>query len=523
MPQIIQSGAVNTTALVVPDLYVQIVPPANQSINGVPTDVLGIVGTANWGPVGVPVIIGDMSDYAADFGQIQNRKYDMGTAVAIAVQQGAQNFRCVRVTDGTDSAAVLTILSAITLTALYTGSNGNYINVWLSTGSAAGSYRATITIPGYQPEIFDNLTGTTTTLWANMAAAINNGNSAIRGPSQIFRAVATATAATLVVGNYPFSAGTAGTDGVTTITDAVLLGVDTLPRTGMYALRSQGCGVAMLADVTSYTVHEAEMAFGLSENVYMILADAAGSALSSTGIATATTNKQNAGIDSYDCKIMFGDWIYWYDQVNAVTRLVSPQAFAAGRLVNLSPEQSSLNKPIYGVLGTQKTGYVGSGQVLTYANADLGALEQAGFDVITNNQPGGNFWGCRIGHNSSSNAAIQGDNYTRLTNYISRTLAAGMGVYVGQLVNAKLFTNIKATLLSFLSNLLSQGILGSTDGSLPFGVTCNLTNNPLSRTNLGYVQADVQVQYQAINEKFIVNVEAGQTVTVTPVSGIAQS
>jgi len=29
------------------------------------------------------------------------------------------------------------------------------------------------------------------------------------------------------------------------------------------------------------------------------------------------------------------------------------------------------------------------------------------------------------------------------------------------------------------------------------------------------VQSDAQVQYQAINEKFIVNIEGGQTVTVT--------
>jgi hypothetical protein len=31
---------------------------------------------------------------------------------------------------------------------------------------------------------------------------------------------------------------------------------------------------------------------------------------------------------------------------------------------------------------------------------------------------------------------------------------------------------------------------------------------------LGYVQCDAQVQYQAINEKFIINIEGGQTVQV---------
>ena len=103
---------------------------------------------------------------------------------------------------------------------------------------------------------------------------------------------------------------------------------------------------------------------------------------------------------------------------------------------------------------------------------------------------------------------------TRLTNYIASTLASGMGQYVGQVINANLFRRIRATQLSFMQNLLSQGILGSTDGTLPFSVICDTSNNPNSRTNLGYVQSDAQIQYQAINEKFIVNMEGGQTVQV---------
>jgi hypothetical protein len=90
-----------------------------------------------------------------------------------------------------------------------------------------------------------------------------------------------------------------------------------------------------------------------------------------------------------------------------------------------------------------------------------------------------------------------------------------MGAYVGQLVNASLFQNIRATLLAFLNGLLSQGMLGGTTNALPFAVVCDASNNPPSRTGLGYVQADVQVQYQAINEKFIVNVQGGQTVQVS--------
>ncbi|WP_298286595.1 phage tail protein [Acidocella sp.] len=507
---IIQQGAVNTTALIVPDLYVQIVPPQSLLLNGVPTDVVGVVGTASWGPVNEPTIIGSMSDYAAAFGAVVARKYDMGTQVATAVQQGAGNFRCVRVTDGTDSAAALTVLGALTLTALYTGSLGNELAVTFSAGSAAGTWRATIAIPGQTPEVFDNIAGSGAAFWANLANAVNAGNGVLRGPSQLVAATALGSAAAPVAGMFLFAAGVPGTDGAAGAGAATLVGADTLPRQGMYALRGQGCAIALLADADAPTQWSVQVAFGLSESVYMILTGPAGD-----DIANAVAVKAAAGVDSYAAKLMFGDWVYWSDQANAMTRLVSPQGFVAGRLANLSPEQSSLNKPLYGVIGTQKSGQPGGATATTYASADLAVLLGAGIDVIANPQPGGAYWGVRGGHNASSNAAVNGDNYTRLTNYIANTLAAGMGAYVGRLVNVTLFAQVRATLLAFLNGLLGQGLLGSADGSLPFAVVCDAGNNPQSRTALGYVQADVQVQYQAINEKFIVNVQGGQTVQVS--------
>ena len=232
-------------------------------------------------------------------------------------------------------------------------------------------------------------------------------------------------------------------------------------------------------------------------------------------ITNAVNTKVEAGLDSYAAKLMFGDWLWWSDQVNNTIRLVSPQGFTAGRLANLSPEQSSLNKQIYGIIGSQRTGMPGSGQNTAYSSADLSALLAAGIDLICNPQPGGSFWGARGGHNTSSNAAVDGDNYTRLTNYIAETLAAGMGAYVGQVINNSLFQGVRSTQLSFLNNMFGQGLLGSVDGSLPFSVICDATNNPTSRTSLGYVQSDAQVQYQAINERFVVNVEGGQTVQVS--------
>ncbi|MCX7382771.1 MAG: phage tail protein [Alphaproteobacteria bacterium] len=508
---IVQQGSINTTALVVPDLYVQIVPPQNLVLNGVPTNVAAVVGSASWGPVGQPVIVATMTDYARNFGPIVARKHDMGTHVATAVQQGAANFRCVRATDGTDTAAAFIVPNtSFLVTALYTGSLGSQIVIALGAGARTGTWRFTITLPGLQPEVFDNIAGTGAAFWTALAAAINNGQGPQRGPSQILVANAQGTASTPVAFTWPFSLGAQGSDGASGVTSTTLVGSDTAPRKGMYALRGQGCSIALLADADDATQWTSQAAFGLSEGIYMVLTGPAGDT-----IANAVSTKSSVGLDVYAAKLMFGDWVWWNDPVAQVMRVVSPQGFVLGRLANLSPEQSSLNKPLYGVVGSQKSGAPGSGQATAYSAAELQVLFNAGIDVIANPQPGGAFWGVRGGHNSSSNAATNGDNYTRLTNYIAASLAAGMGQYVGQVINQGLFRRIRATQLSFLQNMLSQGLLGSRDGSLPFSVICDASNNPLSRTGLGYVQSDAQIQYQAINEKSIVNMEGGQTVQVS--------
>ncbi|MCI4431613.1 MAG: phage tail protein [Burkholderiales bacterium] len=505
-----QQGAINTTALYVPDVYVQIVPPSENFLNGLPTNILGIVGTAQWGPVNAPTIVGSLSDYVQKFGNIQARKYDMGTAVWAAVLNGANNMRCVRVTDGTDTAATATVqTNCITFTAKYTGSLGNSLQVTLAAGSAANSWKAVVALPGLVPEVFDNLASglTGNAVWVAIASAINNGVSGLRGQSQLVVATAGVGTAAPTASTYTL---TGGTDGVTTITGATLLGVDTTPRKGMYALRGTLTSVAMLADCDDSTTWSTQVAYGLSEGTYMIATGPAGDT-----ITNATATKATAGIDTYTMKLLFGDWVYFQDTVNNQTRLISPQGFVAGRLSGLSPEQSSLNKPLYGIVGTQK-----SSQNLTYSQAELQALAQAGIDVIANPIPAGNSFGVRIGQNCSSNAVINGDNYTRMTNYIAYTLNGGMGLYVGKLQSPKTRNDAFGTVNAFMSNLWQQGMIGDVNDpqKQPFSIQLDKNNNPSSRVALGYMQIDCRVTYLSVITKLIINVEGGQSVKVSVAS-----
>jgi len=279
----------------------------------------------------------------------------------------------------------------------------------------------------------------------------------------------------------------------------------------MYALRNSGCTILVLADLDDSTQWTTVDGVALGEGWYAIQTGPSGDTISN-----AVSIKASAGLDDYASKLMFGDWILWNDPFAGLQRYVSPQGFVAGRLANLSPEQSSLNKRLFGVVGSQKS----NSTTATYSTAELTQLIQAGIDVITNPGAGGvPYWTVRVGHNSSSNAAVNGDNYTRLTNFIASSLNAGMGIYIGRPINLDLTQGITSTLNAFLLGMFGQGMLGTDvdDGGLPYSVICNLgpgTNNPPERTKLGYLQADVAVQYMAILEKFIVNLQGGQTVTV---------
>lgn len=505
------AGSVNTAALSAPDLYIQISAPKTRYINGVPTDILGVVGIADWGPVNSATLVGSPGDASQKFGTQTVRKYDLCTALAVSIQGGASNIRAVRVTDGTDTAATATlkdtaVATGATLTAFYTGTLGNSLSATLATGSAAASWKLTITLPGVAPEVFDNITGSGLALWTNLVSAVNNGQSGVRGPSQLVVATVGVSVLAPVVSTQTVTF-TSGTSGNTTITDAVLIGTDGVigsTRKGMYSLRGSGAQVANLVDLTDSTQWPTMVTYGLSEGCYMVTQGAAGA--SYTTVATALTT---AGCDSYTLKVMVGDWVYWQDQVNGQQRMIAPATFAAAKIAALAPHQNALNKPITNAVSTQR-----NLSQQPYSIAEIGAINQARLDVITNPCPGGSYFGHRSGLNCSSNSAVNGDNYTRMTNFISLTIAASFGGVIGQLQTPDVRRTTKSTMESFLQTLAQQGMIGDVNGGPAFSVQIDASNNPDARVALGYMQADVQVKYLSVIRYFLVNLEAGQSVTV---------
>ena len=589
----------------VPNVYVQIVPP-RPVLSGVATNLVGVVGTATWGPKNAPTVVGGLQQLIQLFGTPQAAQYDLGTVVYVANLQGAASFMCVRVTDGTDTSATTTLVDTSAsyavpgaiLTGLYTGTTGNTLGAVISTGSSytsgAPTWKLTVFLAGGIPEVFDNIGGAGNVFWQNLVNAVNMGQSVARGPSQLVVAslVNSVGTAAIVSGGTGYTAGdtltvtggtstqtahitvdtvdgggviltahvsrggsysvypanpvsvtggsgtgatftlthgaqsgpalqtftfTGGTNGNTTITSATLVGVDGTTRTGMYALRGAKANIIVLADATDPTYWTNQVAFGYSEGIaYMIGTVAAGF---QDNIAGAVTLKQTNGIDAYDFKLMTGDWCQINDPFNSVTRFISAQGFVAGTLAITRADGSSLNKPMVGIVATQK-----SLEGRTYSNADLSQLYSGGLDVITLGIVStASAFGCALGINTSSNNQTNTDNYPRMVNFLGNTILNGMTPYVGLTQTPDTRLQAKNAIQSFLAVLASATLGGGPmigDVNNPgspasaFKVTLDATNNPTTQVALGFMQCDVQVVLFSIIQYLVVNLDAAQNITI---------
>jgi hypothetical protein len=201
-------------------VYEVIVPPANNTVNNIPTNALGIIGTAPYGPKNTPVQFGDSSGLKFNFGGIGLGAFDLPTEAAMATKQGCSNVFGIRVTDGTDTFAAANLVDGTSVllsldSALYTGSlrNGDTRVVGVGTNStsqtAPTSYKITLTRLGYQSEVFDNVPATG--FQAAYITAVNQGQGNLRGPSQHFKAAYPALTPPAITAGMFTPAATGGT------------------------------------------------------------------------------------------------------------------------------------------------------------------------------------------------------------------------------------------------------------------------------------------------------------------------
>jgi hypothetical protein len=381
-----------------------------------------------------------------------------------------------------------------------------------TTAVAGGSFALATNVSGATANAA-TLTYNGNTVWLNAANAINNGNASHSAPSRIATAVAGTSTVAPVLGAPITMSG--GTDGTANVTDANLVGTDILPRKGMYVLRGSAVTDFELIDHSTSSAWAAISAFALSELMTPVFATVSGD-----NIANASTTLINSGNDTPWAWNIVGDWPNFYDAQNGISRSVSPAAFGIGILGNLAPHRSPLNKPLQGVVSTQR-----SQQGQPYSDTELSLLNTSRLDVIVppSNSSGGFYFSFGSGRNGSSNTAANGIEYTRMTNFLMRTAKSkAAGSIVGKLQsiqnNDQTRLDAKALFDGFSAQLASPQVGGGVGGQGMidgWAVQCDLNNNPANLQPLGYLFLSWQVRFLSVVRYFVVNFMGGSNVQVT--------
>lgn len=370
----------------------------------------------------------------------------------------------------------------------------------LQSGSGYTSATATITGGGGSGGAYTLGVG----CWANLVSAINNGQSGVRGPSQLVVATIGTSSSTPALATYTFAG---GTDGAAGVSDATMIGTNGYPATGMYALQKANVLTMNLVDHQTSSQWSTIATFGQQNGIF-----GAGQGSPGQSIATVSSNLATAGVDNYCFKELVGDWVYWQDTVNNVQRLLGPATFWAPLRASLIPSQSTLNKPINGIIGTQR-----SSQSIQYSNAEALAATQGRVDYLANPSPGGNYFAFQTDMNTSSYAATNSEAYTTMTNFLALSFAANFGGVVGNPQTTNLRQQVNDAITGFLMNLWLQNMIGNVNNptAVPFFVQTNAANNPSSEVALGVMQTTVEVTYLSIVRVFAISLQGGGSVQVS--------
>jgi hypothetical protein len=506
MPIIINTGSLNN--LTVDDVYIFQQSPQATASAGVPSNQGAIVGTASWGPIGIPTPFSNTSSLYSAFGRSLAGANNLVTEGYFACYS-SNNFLGIRVVDGSQQFSTVTLTNAasanaITISGKYTGVEGNYISVLLSTGSnstaAAPTMTATVQRAGYPTELYPNLPNTGGTFWTNLANALNNGLSGVRPPSNYVTASTISTTASAVPSSGAiFLSG--GANGDASITTAMLLGVAGTANPGMQNIPASVFQF-ILAGCTDPTAFSSMASYAQSIGALAIAAFPTG-----TSPAAAVASKQANNGASVNLALV-KDFIYFFDPSINQQRLVSPLGEVLGLICSLPPWQSPGNQPENGFSNLISTDQNG----VSYSFANLSLLEQNGILTITNPIPRGNVYGLPHGNNSSGISGETGINYTRMTNFLSSSLEILLGQFVGQgqtnNTNDPVRAAARGVINGFMQNLLSQNAISA------YSLILDTTNNTPTTVAQGYMLATLQVQYLAAVQYFVVTLQGGQGVTV---------
>ena len=536
------SSTALTAALTGDGDYVQIIaPPAVVTAEAV--DCFGLIGTASWGPVGTAVYCPNWPGFESQFGSITSAAlgdvHDLPSAAYVAFGQGSPSAgleaQVVRVTDGTDTPAQFSATFGV-IKARYSGSLGNSISITLTNGSAPNTFNVTVTPPSVlgAAEQFVGLPAATFN--SSLATALATGTLS-RGPSRFMTLIPSAQATPLAPLANPTTLSLSGGSDGRAVTSANMLGSNAaFPFTGLYALQdvTPAPSEVNFVGLTDQSIAAAALAEALVSGYGIVFDLPTGNYTATTASAAITA----AGISS-PAWAWSGNWIYWFDPANQVTRFTAPGPFMVGMIATLGPQENPGNEQILLITATERSVAFGTGSLASggggIAQNEVGVLANAGILMVSLPIPQGQVWGLCHGQSTAPAGPTKGMEYWRMTNFLARSAASILGLFVDETQSIQpddpLRKNLTAASNNFLASLGPGSVTGGSGVIDGYSVTCALStaagqaggngiNTPTSIA-AGFVYCLWQVRYLGIARFVILGLQGGNNVTVAVQSSIS--
>jgi hypothetical protein len=478
------------TDLNTPAVLLRVAEPT-PSIQGNGIGVVGVVAQAIRGPVGVPTMVGSLSEFIRKFGGYDANLNEGFNFVRNIFTQGATAVKIVRVTDGTDAAATLTV-SGTTFKLGTPGTWGNNVTLTVQASSVTGYVDLLFAYGAGEQYAFQQVTFTN-------AADPRNVSDVMNAAGDEFVTIATLGTQQLGTGTFTFTGGTCGATTGAAANDSIYIGTDTSSgKTGLVAFEADD-EINFITSARSNTaVNAALVAHVQNVNVpprIAIVAPAQGTAVSAVVTAMAAINSERV--------IMAYPWLQISNPYSKKKEYHSPVAFYAGVLATLSYEQSPSQEQVQGVIGTERA--------LSKSDVDtLGKNRVSPITLVT-----GQGFVIRNGYNASSDPSKRNTTRTRAVNFFAVALERGSAQFVSKPHTLKLRQDVKSAFGSLIEQELNAGRIGNVNGGPAYAVKCDAQNNPTASVQANKLIVDVQISLLAPADFIMITLDASEAKVVT--------
>lgn len=478
---------------VTPDVALREVSPA-PSIRNAAIGIVGCVGQANRGPVGVPTRVNTLTEWIREFGDytaLQNVEGFM--YVYNLFKSGASAVDFVRVTDGNHTQATATV-SGSTYRLIDPGAWGNSVTLTVTASTVTGYVNLLFANGAAEVYEYKNVTFTSTTD-ANYAGTVLQNASQTDG----FVELTTIGGSNPVAGTTTFAGGSNGTAQGLALADSAYTGTNGASGlTGLVALEADDDVEIIVCSRSNVTV-----AGALKDHVSLstVTPRLAVTAVAS-GITVSGLSGTMAVFNSDRC-IMTYPWVQIVNPYNNKKEYHNPTSFYAGLLSSLQYHISPSRNQINGIVGTERA--------LTRSDVDtLGKNRVSPISLMA-----GNGFVVRNGYTTSNNPSLANITRRRAVNFFGKTFESGLQPFVSKPHTPALRVDVVTALSNVLQQESNNGRIGNVNGGKPYAVKCDPTNNPDSVVRQNKMMVDVQISLWAPADFINVTLDASEAKVLT--------